>query len=48
MRDDIYRAPESANGGGLVVVAMIVGFMLMLAGFNWLTHQVAWHFGVGI
>ena len=38
----------SSNGGGVLTVAMIIGFMLMLAGFNWLTHQVAWHFGVGI
>ncbi len=32
----------SSNGGGLIVVALVVGFLTLLASFNWLVDAVAW------
>ncbi len=32
----------SSNGGGLIVVMLVVGFVVMLALFNGLVETVAW------
>jgi hypothetical protein len=31
----------SNNGGGLIVVAMVVGFVVALMGMNWVVEAVA-------
>jgi hypothetical protein len=41
MSDDLYTAPESANGGGALVVVLLLLAMVALAGFNWLVEVVA-------
>jgi hypothetical protein len=45
MSDDLYSAPESANGGGALVVVILLLAMVALAGFNWLIESVA-HWGL--
>ncbi len=36
---------SDSNGGGLIVVAMVVVFVVALGGFNWLVESVA-HWGL--
>ena len=45
MRDDLYSAPESANGAGALVVVLMLLAMVALAAANWLIESVA-HWGL--
>lgn len=41
MRDDLYPANESANGAGLLTVALVVLFLVAVMGANWLVELTA-------